>query len=86
MATLSITIPDNNATRIIGDICTFWGYQPFIIDQVLGPIPNPETQNQFARRMVVQTMQGWVATVESNAAALAAAQAATNTANQLGIS
>lgn len=86
MATLTINIPDANASRIIGDICTFWNYQATLTDMTGNTIPNPETQNQFARRMVLETMKGWVATVEGNAAGAAASAAAIAAANQLGLS
>lgn len=85
MATISITIADADLARVVSDICGFNGYQAQIPQPVGPPIDNPETQNQFARRMVLTTIRSWCVSYESQQAALVAAASATNSANQLGI-
>lgn len=49
---LSITIADAQATRVIDGICTRHDYQPTI-----NGVPNPETKNQFAKRMLIQDIK-----------------------------
>lgn len=57
MANITITIPDNQIARAIAAICKKYNYQDTIVDLVLGPIPNPESKAQFARRMVAQIIK-----------------------------
>lgn len=75
MAQIAITIPDASLARVVGDICTLFSYQATLTDLTGNQTPNPETQNQFAKRMLIQTIKGWMSNVESvQAAQLASAQ------------
>ena len=86
MATISINIGDTDIQRVVSDICGFFNYQAVLTDFFGNQTPNPETPNQFARRMVVQTIKSWVTTYESQQAAAAATASATQSASQVGIS
>ena len=55
--------------RLVGGICKRFNYQETVQqwDEVLQDhieIPNPETQNQFAKRMVTKYLIRWVKTGE----------------------
>lgn len=53
MAQIVLTFPDGVAARIIDAIAATYGYQG-TIELPEGSIPNPETKNVFARRMMRQ--------------------------------
>lgn len=58
MANITITIPDNEISRAINAICSKYNYQDtIIVDIDKGPIPNPETKAQFAKRMVARIIK-----------------------------
>lgn len=86
MATISITIADADLSRVVTDLCGFYGYQATLTDILGNTTPNPETPNQFARRMIVQSIKSACATYESQQAAATASGNAVNSANLLGVS
>ena len=45
MATYSISIPDDQVTRVVESLSSRWGYQEFVEGA-----PNPETRTQFVKR------------------------------------
>lgn len=49
---VTITIPDQYASRVIDAYCAVYGYQATIDGQ-----PNPETKAQYAKRMLLQNMK-----------------------------
>lgn len=58
MANITITIPDNQIARAINALCSRYNYQDMVtIDINIGPVPNPETRAQFARRMVATALK-----------------------------
>lgn len=85
MASINITIADADLSRVVTDVCGFWGYQAVLTDMLGNQTPNPETPNQFARRMVIQTVKGWCKTYEQQQAATTAATSAGAAADGLGI-
>lgn len=78
MATIQITIPDAQLTRVVNSFTDSFGYAPMILDNSVPPIaiPNPETRNQFAKRMVAEWVKQRVITQESFMAAETARAAA----------
>lgn len=60
MATLSITIPDNQVARVNDAIAALFNYQTTINGS-----PNPETKAQFSRRMIIENLKRLVAQGES---------------------
>jgi hypothetical protein len=50
MATITITIPDAIASRVINDFAQRFNYSPILEDGS----PNPETKNQFAKRKLIE--------------------------------
>lgn len=86
MATITINIGDTDLPRVVTDICGYFNYQSVLVDMLGNRTPNPETPNQFARRMVVETIKSWVTTYESQQAAATATQNATQSASTVGIS
>ena len=73
MATISITIPDNQLARVVEGIALACGYQETIDGQ-----PNPQTKNQFARARVAQWVKDTVRRAELRAAEAAAAEGITD--------
>lgn len=73
MAQITITIPDAALPRVISDLCTNFGYQSILVDVIGNQTANPETPAQFAKRMLVQQIKGWMRNVESAQAARVAA-------------
>lgn len=71
----SLTVPtitidiDNagNLTRAVDATCAKFNYQTLI-----NGVANPETRNQFAKRMVALTVKGWIAEYEGELAAITA--------------
>lgn len=58
--TLTITLTDAQGARAIAAICARHGYQATIDGQ-----PNPETQAQFAKRMLIEWVKVNVTTYEA---------------------
>ena len=56
MTVISITIPDEQMTRVAVAVANNYGYEEMIPDGLGGEISNPETRRQFFRRM----LRGWV--------------------------
>lgn len=69
MANITIVIPDAQLTRVVDGICTHFNYQSILSGPGQPPEPNPETKNQFAKRMLITTMKSWVKEAEGNIAA-----------------
>ena len=88
MASITINIADADLPRVISGLCSFYGYQATIPSNVVGlpDTPNPESQSQFARRMVVQGIKSAIVSFESQQASVNAIATATESANQVGIS
>ena len=86
MASITVNIGNTDLSRVVDGICGFFNYQPIIQPIVGDPFPNPETKNQFARRMLVENLKSWVKTFEASAAAETARQAAQQAADLLDIS
>jgi len=72
MATISLTIPDAQLTRVIGAICLQGNYQAVSHDGT----PNPVSPAQFAKAYLISHVMGVVSYQESKAAGSAAAQQA----------
>lgn len=70
-----------NLTRAVTATCWKFSYQATLP----GGGANPETQNQFAKRMLAQTIKGWMIEYESTLAAEAARSTATTNANSVSI-
>ena len=64
MAQIILNIPDNQLSRVVTGICTFYGYSATLMDGTV----NPETANAFAKRMLIEQTEKWVATIEGAAA------------------
>lgn len=63
MATLTITIPDAQATRVLNSFCKAMNYQSKIeVDGVL--VDNPESKIQYARRMLIDYVYQAIITQE----------------------
>lgn len=87
MAVISVTIADTDLPRVVNGVSAYFNYQPLLPDITgLLTIPNPETKNQFARRMLVTSVKGWVKASESITAAENARVTANQAADLLGIS
>jgi len=85
MASITINIGNADLPRVITGVCGFFNYSA-TIPQIIGdPLPNPETQAQFARRMVVEAVRSWVKTYEMQQAAIAAQQTASAAADLVNI-
>lgn len=73
MATIVLTIPDAQLSRVVGAICLQGNYQAVLRDGS----PNPVSQTQFAKAYLISHVMGVVSYQESKAAGnLAASQAA----------
>jgi hypothetical protein len=79
MAKITINIPDTKLQRILNGLAYQYGYQDEI--EQPGPgrrdtkVPNPETKQQFVRRMLKRLIIQAVQQYESNEAAEQARQA-----------
>lgn len=68
MPTITIDVDTaGTLTRAVAATCAKFGYQPLINGEA-----NPESQNQFAKRMVAVTVKGWMAEYEGEQAAIVA--------------
>lgn len=75
MANITITIPDAQLTRVVDGIAGQNNYQATIPDPANPtgpPIANPETKNQFVKRMMIkwakESVKAWEATQAANVA------------------
>ncbi len=73
MATLSISIPDAQAVRVVNKFALRMGYQ----SEVDG-VNNPETKNQFLKRKIIEFVQQAVRAQELEEAEIAARAALTS--------
>lgn len=83
MATLSITIPDNQAVEALNYASTALGYQSQIEQSPGALVPNPETKQQFVRRKIAEYVKGLIISGAVTQATLAAKQTAETTASAL---
>lgn len=85
MATLVLTIPDAQLTRVVDGIAGQYNYQTMVpgATPLDPPVTNPETKNQFAKRMMIkwakETVKAWEASQAANAARDSAAANAEST-------
>lgn len=87
MSTISIDIPDAQATRILNSFAAAQGYQAQVPDLALAGvfIPNPEGKAAFAKRKVAEWVKNQVTAAESAAAAKSARDTAEQSAATLAI-
>lgn len=81
MANITLTIPDAILQRVIDAAAQRNGYQATVPDPTNlpdGTRPNPESKQQFAKRMLAAVLKDWVKAVETQAAASTAASTAGN--------
>jgi hypothetical protein len=52
MPTISITFSAAIATEVVDTLCDRFGYQTHVINAQGARVPNTETRNQFATRMI----------------------------------
>lgn len=83
MATLTITVPNGVANRVLTAICSLHGYQATIDDGTGNMIPNPQTQQEFVRQYIITVIKNQVVSYEGQQAAIANATAVTNATNQI---
>lgn len=69
MATVSITIPDDQLDRVAEAFADYHAYQSMVPDPPGAPIPNPETKRQFMRARVIDYIRETVRAQETIAAA-----------------
>ena len=75
MAQITISINDNDVSRVLDAFETKFGYQSQVPDGDGNPIPNPESRVQFAKRMLAVEIKRIVKREEARAAADIAAAA-----------
>lgn len=74
MATLVLTIPDAQLTRVVDGIAGQHNYQAMVPAPIPSdpPVTNPETKNQFAKRMMIKwakdSVKAWEASQAANTA------------------
>jgi hypothetical protein len=65
---ITLTIPDEQAARVMNALCVRYGYQETIADpnggDVLQYIPNPQTKAQFAREQIISFLKRITTDVE----------------------
>jgi hypothetical protein len=65
---ITVTVPDDQAPRIINALCVRFGYKSMILSQdengVLIEIPNPQTKSQFAKASIIKYLKELVGDVE----------------------
>ncbi len=71
MATISLTIPDAIAVRVLDAMAYGNGYTDTVTDMNGDPLPNPITKMQFAKNV----LKGWI---KSNVVAYESVKAAEN--------
>lgn len=72
MASITITIPDQIAQRVLNGFCTHYGY----LATLDNGDPNPETKLQFAKRKLIEYIKAGVEVTEVQAARNSAATTA----------
>jgi len=72
MASITITIPDAIASRVVNGFAIHYGYAAILQDGT----PNPETKTQFAKRKLIELIKQAVKASEIQTAANAAATTA----------
>ncbi len=77
MATITITVPDAVAPRVLNAICGLHGYRETVPDLSTPDtpvmVPNPQTKAQFTRQIVAAYVLEQVREYEGNAARQVAA-------------
>jgi len=70
--TISITVPDDQVTRVKDSFCSRFGWTPTIIaPDTQEEIPNPVTQNAFIKRRIILFIKNSIRTYEAAQAELA---------------
>ncbi len=78
MAQITIDIPTvADLNRAVDAICLRFNYRATIVT-VNGETPNPETRNQFAKRMVANWIKSVIADFDADQAATTARASASN--------
>lgn len=81
MATIVIDIPDaDDYIRAVAAFCSRFGYQTLVDDGAGGFMANPETDDEFAKRMIAW----WVKTVVVEAEVSSAGKVAREDADVIG--
>lgn len=86
MAQFTIFIPNAAVARVVSGICVYFQYQSVIVPPIGDPFTNPETQADFARRMIYEQLKGWVKTVEGKTATDSARTTSDAAVDSIGIS
>lgn len=60
MATISFTIKDTQLQRVIDGICEDNSYQATITQPDGTTSPNPETKQQFVKKVIIERIRGMV--------------------------
>lgn len=76
MASITLTIPDSEAARVLDGFAAYHRYEATVDNPDYDPkaegssptIPNPETKIQFAKKMIIEFIKGSVAAEEEKAA------------------
>lgn len=76
MATLSFTIPDKALATVLDAFCSKNGYLPVVLDANGKPVVNPESQQQFLKRKVIEFVTAGAADAAYSAAGKIAADKA----------
>lgn len=71
MATITLTVPNGVANRVLDAIATKYGYSGFLADKV-----TPQTKIEFYKAWIIKQTLAAVSEQEANTAAAAAANAA----------
>ena len=71
MAQISITIPDDRLQRVLDGFASAMKYPDLVPGADGMPIPNPETKQQFFRRMLLEYIRTVVRAEERKAAVAA---------------
>lgn len=89
MPTFTLDVPVNRIDGVVGGSKIRYGYQEQVSDGEGGLIPNPETEIQFTKRMLLKHLQGlYIEYAETQALSTrdAAVVTATTEADDLGVS
>ncbi len=76
MASITLTVPDDIAPRVVDAVCARYGYSDTITDDQGNVIPNPTTKAAFMRVVLYQFLKRTVIVYESDKAGQEAQQTA----------
>lgn len=83
MATITITIPDNQVARVLDAFAARYGWPATVVNAQNQQVANPETKAQFARQRVADYVRGVTVAYEADRDADAARAAAAANAIQV---